>query len=243
MGSCGGLPVGHDDRVNDHETSPTATPVPALRPIRGAARCAIAALALAGVAMAARAVWHIRLAVTGQPASGPPVQGDGTHRPLTSLEDSYHQVSSLGGAAAVICAIAFLAWLDRARDNARTLSGEAPRYGYLWLYAGWIVPVVNLWIPRGMVADVHRSVFPDRRLPSIVNWWWGLWLAGLAGGVGLIYADSTDEVMARAYTGVVPLLVADVAITAAAATAALVIRTLTAAQQERMDAVARPGAV
>ncbi|MET9759337.1 DUF4328 domain-containing protein [Streptomyces sp. NPDC006372] len=212
----------------------------ALRPIRGAARCAIAALALAGVAWAARAVWHIRLAGAGRPASGLPDQGNGVHRPLTALEDAYHSVSSAGDAVTVICAVAFLLWLDRARDNARVLSGTKPRYGYPWLFLGWIVPVMNLWVPRGMVADVHGSVFPDRKLPFVVNCWWGLWLAGLAGGVGLIYADSTDEVIARAYSGVLPLLAADLMIVAAAATAALMVRTLTTAQRQRMDEAARP---
>ncbi|CAM5433522.1 hypothetical protein SVIOM74S_05296 [Streptomyces violarus] len=176
--------------------------------------------------------------MAGQPASGPPDQGGGQHRPLTALEDSYHLVSSWGGAVTLLCALAFLLWLDRVRDNARALSGTEPRYGNPWLLLGWIVPVVNLWIPRGIVADAHRSVFPDRRLPAVVNWWWALWLAGLAGGVGLVYADSTDEVIARAYTGVLPLLAADVVIVAAAGTAALMIRTLTTAQQERMDETA-----
>ncbi|GGY19568.1 DUF4328 domain-containing protein [Streptomyces djakartensis] len=203
---------------------------------RTAASAAIAALALAGVAWVVRAVWHIRLAAAGEPASGPLHQGGGVHRPPIALEDSYHLVSSAGDAVTVVCAVVFLLWLDRVRDNARALSGSKPRYGYPWLFLGWIVPVVNLWIPRGMVADVHRSVFPDRRLPAVVNWWWGLWLAGLAGGVGLLYADSTDEVITRAYTEVAPLLAADAVIVAAAVAAAVMIRTLTAAQQQRMDA-------
>ncbi|GGX14585.1 DUF4328 domain-containing protein [Streptomyces lomondensis] len=217
--------------MTDQETSSTA-PAPALRPIRGAARCAVVALGLASVAWAARAVWHIRLAAAGQPASGPPDQGGGVHRPLNALENSYHLVDSLGSAVTAVCALAFLLWLDRVRDNARALSGTEPRYAYLWLFLGWIVPVVNLWIPRGVVADVHRSVFPERRLPAVVNWWWGLWLAGLAGGAGLVYADATDEVIARAYTDVLPLLAADLVVVAAATAAALMIRTLTSAQQE-----------
>nr|WP_202458369.1 DUF4328 domain-containing protein [Streptomyces sp. SID5464] len=213
-----------------------------MRPVRGAAHWAVAALGLAALAWAVRAVWHVRLAMTGQPASGPPDQGGGVHRPLTALEDSYHLVSSVGGAVTVVGALVFLSWLDRVRDNARALSGAEPRYTDLWLFLGWIVPVVNLWIPRGIIADAHRSVFPDRRLPAVVNWWWGLWLAGLVGGVGLVYADSTDEVIARAYTDALPLLAADAVIVAAAGTAALMIRTLTTAQQQRMDEVARPGA-
>ncbi|MFJ8466585.1 DUF4328 domain-containing protein [Streptomyces swartbergensis] len=234
--------------MSDQETPVTAkdpaAPGPALRPVLGAARCAVAGLALAALAWVVRAVWHIRLALAGQPASGPPDQGGGQHRPLTALEDSYHQVSSVGGVVTLLCALAFLSWLDRVRDNARALSGAEPRYGSFWLYLGWILPVVNLWIPRGVVADVHRSVFPGRRLPAVVNWWWALWLAGLAGGVGLIYTDSTDEVIARAYTDVLLLLAADAVIVAAAGTAALMIRTLTTAQRRRMDETApteRPG--
>ncbi|MEU0167482.1 DUF4328 domain-containing protein [Streptomyces iakyrus] len=207
---------------------------PALRPVRGAARCAVAALALAGAAWVARAVWHVRLATAGQPASGPPDQGGGVHRPLNSLEDSYHLVASVGSAVTAVCVIVFLLWLDRMRDNAKALSGTDPRYGYRWIWVGWIVPVVNLWIPRGIVADVHRSVFPERRLPAVVNWWWGLWLAGLAGGVGIIYSDDTDEVIARAYSGILPLLAADLVIVAAAGAAALMVHTLTTAQQEHV---------
>ncbi|WP_053670338.1 DUF4328 domain-containing protein [Streptomyces sp. NRRL B-1140] len=209
-------------------------PPPGLRPVRGTARCAVVALALAGAAWLVRAVWHIRLAVAGEPASGPPDQGGGVHRPLNALEDSYHLVSSVGAGVTAVCAIAFLFWLDRVRDNAKALSGANPRYGYGWLWFGWVVPVANLWIPRGVVADVHRSVFPERRLPAVVNWWWGLWLAGLAGGVGIIYADDTDEVIARAYHGVLPLLAADLVIVAAAGAAALMVHMLTTAQREHI---------
>jgi energy-converting hydrogenase Eha subunit C len=215
-----------------------AAPAPHPRPAGRAARCAVAALALAGTAWAVRAVWHLRLSLAGEPASGPPDQGGGTHRPLNALEDSYHQVASLGSAVTAVCAVVFLFWLDRVRDNARVLSGTQPRYGSFWLLLGWIVPVANLWIPRGVVADVHRSVFPERRLPAVVNWWWGLWLAGLAGSAGIIYSDGTDEIIARAYSGVLPLLAADLFVVAAAAAAALMVRTLTAAQQEH---IARAG--
>ncbi|MFE0473323.1 DUF4328 domain-containing protein [Streptomyces sp. NPDC058947] len=216
------------------QQTPGTAPAPAPRPAGGAARWAIVALALAGVAWTVRAVWHLRLSLAGQPASGPPDQGDGAHRPLTALEDSYHQVAWVGGVVTALCAVVFLFWLDRARENARALSGAAPRYGSFWLLLGWVVPVANLWIPRGVVADVHRSVFPERRLPTVVNWWWGLWLAGLAGNAGILYSDDTDEIIARAYTGVLPLLTADLAIVAAAVAAALMIRTLTAAQEEQL---------
>ncbi|MPY59964.1 DUF4328 domain-containing protein [Streptomyces spongiae] len=219
--------MNNDDVVN--MTQPPA------RPVRGTARIAVAGLALAGAAWAARAVWHIRLAVAGMPASGPIDQGGGQHREPTALEDSYHFVSSLGEVATVLCAAAFLNWLWRVRDNARAFSGERARYVWPWMYVGWIVPIMNLWVPRGIVVDIHRASAPGQRLPSVVNWWWGLWLAGMLGGVGLIYADDTDDVIGRAYTDVWQLLVADAAVIGAAVAAVLVVRTLTKVQQDRLD--------
>ncbi|MFI2238196.1 DUF4328 domain-containing protein [Streptomyces chrestomyceticus] len=207
-------------------------PTPLL-PVRGAARCAVAALVLAGAAWAARALWQIRLATAGMPASGPPDQGEGKHRPLTALEDGYHIVTTVGSAATVLCAITFLIWLSRVRDNARALSGQSPRYARPWLYAGWIVPVANLWVPRGVVADIHRASAPGERLPHAVNWWWGLWLVGMLSGTGLMYTVPTDDVIERAYQAVYPLLAADAAVVAAAVAGVFVVRALTAAQRRR----------
>ncbi|WP_051745077.1 DUF4328 domain-containing protein [Streptomyces yerevanensis] len=220
--------------MNDHLAENASAP----RPPRGAARCAEAALALAGVAWTARAVWQIRLAAAGEPASGPPDQGNGNHRTPTSLEDAYHIVSAVGDIATGLCALVFLLWLVRARDNARALSGERPRYSWPWIYLGWIVPVANLWVPRGIVADVHRASAPGEPLPRALNWWWGLWLTGMLSGAGLMYADSTDEVIARAYTDIWQLLLSDAVVVAAAVAGVLVVRAVTVAQTGRTaDAV------
>lgn len=218
---------------------------PALHPVRGTARRAVAGFVLVGVLWAARAVWQVRLATAGQPPSGPPDQGQGQHRTLTALEDSYHLVSALGDVATLLCAVAFLLWLLRVRDNARALSGQAPRYAWPWVYLGWIVPVVNLWVPRGVVADVHRKSAPGERLPRAVNWWWGLWLAGMLSGVGQMYTGSTDDTIARAYSDVQYLLVADAALVGAAVAGVFVVRAITAVQQARIvqrDAAEAPGA-
>ncbi|MET8450198.1 DUF4328 domain-containing protein [Streptomyces sp. NPDC005209] len=206
--------------------------VTALRPVRGAARCAVGALLLAALAWVARAVWEIRLAMAGEPASGPPDQGEGVHRPLTALEDSYHLVTTVGGVAALVCAVAFLSWLWRVRDNGTALSGAAPRYAGYWVYLGWIVPIVNLWVPRGLVADVWQATAPGRRAPLSLNVWWGLWLVGMLSGVGLLYTDSKDEVIERAYTEPWPLLASDAVIVGAAVAAVFLVRAVTAAQSE-----------
>lgn len=197
------------------------------------ARLAAGALLLTGAGWLARAVWEIRLYSAGEPASGPPDQGDGVHRPLNSLENSYHLVSMAGSVLTLLCAAAFLMWLGRVRDNARALSGRPPKYAGIWVYLGWVVPVVNLWFPRGIVADAYRASAPERRLPAVVNVWWVLWLAGLLGGV-LQQGDDADSVIARAYSEIGPLLAADLAVVGASVAGALMVRTVTAAQTARL---------
>jgi hypothetical protein len=104
------------------------------------------------------------------------------------------------------------------------------------------VPVANLWIPRGIVADIHERSAPGRKLPVVVNVWWALWLAGMVTGVGLMYDGDTDDVIARAYHGVTTLLVADLAVVGAAVAAILMVRALTAVQLVHIDARLRtPG--
>ncbi|MFI2201847.1 DUF4328 domain-containing protein [Streptomyces sp. NPDC020192] len=206
----------------------------ALRPIRVSGRLAAGGLLTAGLAWVVRGVWEIRLALAGEPASGPPDQGDGVHRSLNSLENSYHLVTSIGGAAVALSALLFVSWLWRLRDNARALSGDRPKYLGIWVYLGWIVPVVNLWFPRGIVVDAFRSSAPGRRLPASVDVWWALWLIGMLSGVGIVYRDSTDELIARAYHEAWPLLVSDSAVVGAAIAGFFAVRAVTAAQAERM---------
>ncbi|WP_020119362.1 DUF4328 domain-containing protein [Streptomyces canus] len=214
----------------------------ALYGVRGSARLAVTGLGLAGAAWAVRAVWHIRLALAGEPASGPPDQGEGRHRPLNSLEDSYHLVSTAGSILTLLCAALFIGWLGRMRDNARALSGRPPRHVGIWVYVSWFVPVANLWIPRGIVADIHERSAPGRKLPVVVNVWWALWLAGMVTGVGLMYDGDTDDVIARAYHGVTTLLVADLAVVGAAVAAILMVRALTDIQRVHIEAQLRtPG--
>ncbi|MEU0050063.1 hypothetical protein [Streptomyces sp. NPDC006309] len=54
--------------------------------------------------------------------------------------------------------------------------------------------------------------------------------------MGLLCEDSTDEIIARAYTGVWPLLASDAAVIGAAVAGALAVRSVTAVQTERMRA-------
>ncbi|MFF8729139.1 DUF4328 domain-containing protein [Streptomyces sp. NPDC015171] len=214
--------------------------LPSCRPLQLSGQLAAGGLLLAGAAWIARGVWEARLALAGEPAAGPPDQGEGVHRPLNALEDSYHFVTALGGGAVVLCALLFIAWLWRVRDIARDLSGQPPKYAGLWVYLGWFVPLINLWFPRGIVVDAFRRAVPGRRQPVSVDVWWTLWVIGMLSGVGIVARDSTDEIIARAYTEVWPLLASDAAVVGAAVAGAFAVRAVTGALVERLRQAGAP---
>jgi hypothetical protein len=205
--------------VTEHMNKQAAQ-LPAFRPVRPSARLAVGGLLLAGAAWGVRAVWEFRLFLAGEPASGPPD----------------HAVSSLAGGAVVVCGLLFVSWLWLLRDNARALSGRPPRYLGIWVILGWFFPVVSFWFPRGIVVDAFRAGEPGRKVPLSVEVWWGLWLIGMVSGVGIVARDTTDELIARAYTEVWPLLASDAAVIGAAVAGVFAVLAVSRSQEDRIRA-------
>jgi hypothetical protein len=79
----------------------------------------------------------------------------------------------------IAAGVAFVVWLWRARINAELMSGAAAhRRSRGWVVGGWAAPVVNLWIPYQVVADIWRASAPRRSAPlTLVNAWWALFAA------------------------------------------------------------------
>ena len=78
----------------------------------------------------------------------------------------------------LVTEIAFLAWLRRALDNAES-AGMERRYGGAWFFWGWIVPVVNFWIPFQLMDDLLRASrpgWPHRRKTWLPLAWWISWM-------------------------------------------------------------------
>jgi hypothetical protein len=75
-------------------------------------------------------------------------------------------------------------WLWRARRNADLIAPDQQRRSRIWVWLGWIVPVVSYWFPKQVIDDVWRSTVRDPGKPR-TEWWWGTWIAtGLIGGLG-----------------------------------------------------------
>lgn len=157
-------------------SSVSALPVRPLRPIRA---YATAAVVLIGVA-------------TITSVAAPFV--DGVDRSEALLWSS--GIDAVAG-------IGFLTWLFRARANAYAISpGVLHTYAAVFMVLGWILPVVNLFVPKGIIDDIWatsqpggqprgRDLFRVRRSGLIWAWWLTLLISG---GLALcaLYAELGD---------------------------------------------------
>lgn len=128
--------------------------------------------------------------------------------------------------------VLFLVWLAQARRNAEELSPEAsvPTRGRA--IGMWFVPVVNLFVPRGIVLDIGRASSPSweaKRDTALVNGWWAAWIAHAL--VLVIAKQMAPGSMAF-------LVVEEVLMIAAAVLAGLVIERITALQDAALGAAA-----
>ncbi|MGQ5228747.1 DUF4328 domain-containing protein [Streptomyces sp. yara] len=76
----------------------------------------------------------------------------------------------------------FIIWFHRVRHNAEVFAPDVQRRRPGWAIGGWFIPFANLFIPRGIAADVLRASQPDPyasevRHQGLLNAWWGMWIA------------------------------------------------------------------
>ncbi|MGH3389485.1 MAG: DUF4328 domain-containing protein [Actinomadura sp.] len=150
-------------------------------------------------------------------------------RPLTtSTSDSYdagsttRELASYSDAVVISSALAaftgmlYLSWLWRAHRQA----ANPRRYHRAWVIAGWLCPVLNLWLPALLVHDVwvnsgrHR---PAERhwIGTVVTAWWVSLLG--AGSLLLLFPHSAASTLTEARFAV-HLGIAATAVQALAAT-------------------------
>jgi catechol 2,3-dioxygenase-like lactoylglutathione lyase family enzyme len=87
----------------------------------------------------------------------------------------------------LLAGIAFVCWLFRARGNAYAISpGVFHKYAAPYLMFGWVAPVANLFVPKGIVDDILATSRPGGLRPGtdlfrghrsgLVWAWWSAWL-------------------------------------------------------------------
>ncbi|WP_407318266.1 DUF4328 domain-containing protein [Isoptericola halotolerans] len=70
-------------------------------------------------------------------------------------------------------------WLQRSRAIAVAGSPHVRQVrGAVWVWLGWVVPVVSLWFPFQVVRDVRAGTVGTRRAGGL-GLWWACWLVSL----------------------------------------------------------------
>ncbi|MEU2432823.1 DUF4328 domain-containing protein [Streptomyces sp. NPDC007861] len=140
----------------------------------------------------------------------------------------------------LLCGVVFLVWFHRARINAEAFAPGAHRMTPAWAVWSWIVPVVNLWIPRLIALDIWSASTPGdrtgpapRRSNRLVNAWWTLWIAGMVPTfmATMTYARAVEADETREAIGLT--LVSALFDIAAAVLAIVFVRRLTAMQHRK----------
>ena len=164
--------------------------------------------------------------------------------------DSFYALALIISSLVMLAvAIVWPIWFRRLRLNAEAFAPGQHRFGPGWAAGAWFTPVVSLWFPKQIANDIWRASSPQgphqvRR--GLLNGWWVCWLAGgllfssslqqwtrarnRAESAGLFGSRSAIEDM---QTALGMNLFAYVVTTAAAILALLVVRQITAMQEQR----------
>ncbi|MFD8739507.1 DUF4328 domain-containing protein [Streptomyces sp. NPDC059618] len=86
----------------------------------------------------------------------------------------------------VLSLLQFSVWLADMRDVAETLWPEGQRRRRAWLVFGWVLPVVQLFVPKMFVNDLWAASRPEGRRrrghPLLTAWWLAVLAAANAYG-------------------------------------------------------------
>jgi hypothetical protein len=144
--------------------------------------------------------------------------------------------------------ITFLMWFHRAHRNLPSLGNRGLKYSPGWAVGAWFVPILNLFRPYQIMAEIWRGSDPNNvrldsqyqqyaRVSSLVGLWWALWIImNFASQASLrfsMHADSIESLLAGSWVD----CVASVISLPAALLAIMVVRRVDTYQEARYRAL------
>lgn len=176
---------------------------------------------------------------------------EGERFTLAEAQDSDDRVATMAliyAISGVLAGITFLLWYSRAYRNVEALGVSRPRWGRRWAIAYWFIPIVNLFRPKQVMNDIWRGSDPKLSVHTItvekhpvsplLHWWWAAWLLSVWVANFAIRRTFENDVPSidNLRTEATAYVVTDVADVIAGVLAILVIRRITARQEERRQA-------
>ena len=155
--------------------------------IREEARRATIAVVLAGVAWGTYGVSSLAALKRGD-------------EPGLQVQALWHVPLVILFVVAIVAAVLkWVEWFDTVHAAVEPFGVVRERGG--WSLWGWVVPPVNLVVPKRMVNDVWWT--PDggerTRLPWQVQVWWGLWVGALLSDSSMLSIEGTSAEVLSAF--------------------------------------------
>lgn len=165
----------------------------------------------------------------------------------------------LSTAVMIAVAVVWPIWFRRLRLNAEVYAPGQHRFGSGWAAGSWFTPVVNLWFPKQIANDIWRASSPQgphnvRR--GLLNGWWVTWIVGgVTFFVGLLqFGQANGEARKAGFfslnrhiddmTSALALIMFAYLVTIAAAILGLLlVRQITAMQEQRASLPPQIGGV
>ena len=107
---------------------------------------------------------------------------------------------ALSFALLIATATAFLLWVHRASKNLVSLEAHGQRFSPAWAVGWWFVPIMMLFRPYQVMAEIWRGSRPDallgagyewraRPVSPLLAWWWWTWIVARITSL-VFYIDS-----------------------------------------------------
>jgi hypothetical protein len=138
------------------------------------------------------------------------------------------------GLAVLAAGILFWLWSWRARGNAEMLGGRASQdLSRGWTFWCWFCPLVNLWFPCQIVADIYRASLPrePRKAGIVIAWWFTVLGAGVVPEVVGAIVGKPTEVSTQLHDLTVTTIVSVVLLAASAVLISVIINRISRWQQ------------
>ena len=204
-------------------------------PLRSTAGLGTAAIVLASVWTATEV---LGLLLAPEAAATLREAGQAGVSAVDSTFTGYDAMGLLSGLVQLAAYVVTCLWLYQSRSTAVAANPTfRHQRGPVWVWLGWVVPVVALWFPFQVVRDVRRAT--SRGPLSGIGGWWAAWLVffGASNLVGRLVASSSEDSAAAAADALVGLEgVATLACIVALVLWIRIIRDVTRAQGERIVA-------
>jgi len=117
---------------------------------------------------------------------------------LVALADRGTELQLLGFGLLALTAVGFCLWTHRVARNAIALGARVPISPGMAVGSHFI-PIVNLWRPYRILADVWNASNPDLEAdpyrdptPALVLVWWVVWVVSRYAGPALLHGDTAE---------------------------------------------------